>query len=184
MPPAEPALPCLLDAWKSHESELRGFLVRRVADGHLADDLLQEVFLKAIRQGLGFCEIDNPRAWLFQVARNAVIDHARLAKAQVPLPDDLPSAEVEALAPIDRMTECLGRVLTEIPADDAEIVRKCDLEGMKQKDFADAAGLTLPAAKSRLLRARARLREVMTTNCQVTLDESGNVCCFVPRSSP
>jgi RNA polymerase sigma-70 factor, ECF subfamily len=179
---ADPTPPCILAAWRSHESELRGFLVHRLADAHLADDLLQEVFLKAVRQGLGFCDIEDPRAWLFRVARNAVIDHARLAKPQVPLPDDLPQRpEEEELAPVDRLSECLVRVLAEIPAEDAEILRKCDLEGVKQKEFAAAHGISLPAAKSRLLRARARLREIMTTNCQVSFDEAGKVCCHVPR---
>lgn len=181
MQPAGAALPCILDAWRSHESELRGFLAHRLADAHLADDLLQEVFLKAVRQGLGFCAIEDPRAWLFRVARNAMIDHARLAKPQVELPDDLAQEEADAPAPVDRLSECLGRVLSEIPPEDAEILRKCDLEGMKQGDFAQTHGLSLPAAKSRLLRARFRLREIMTTNCQVTFDDAGNVCCHVPR---
>ena len=178
-----PALPCILEAWNSYEAELRGFLIRRVSDVHLADDLLQEVFLKAVRQGLGFCAVDDPRAWLFRVARNAVIDNARLAKPLVPLPEDLAQEGEVEIEPVDRLSECLSRVLIEIPEDDAEILRRCDLEGMKQKDFAESKGLTLPAAKSRLLRARARLREMMTTNCKVTFDENGSVCCHVPRGT-
>ncbi|MBL0143073.1 MAG: sigma-70 family RNA polymerase sigma factor [Betaproteobacteria bacterium] len=181
MQSAGTTLSCILAAWRNHESELRRFLVHRLADAPLAEDLLQEVFLKAVRQGLGFCDIEDPRAWLFRVARNALVDHARLAKPLVPLPDDLPQAPEEEPAPVDRLSECLRRVLTEIPAEDAEILRKCDLEGMKQKDFADAHGLGLPAAKSRLLRARSRLREIMTAKCQVSFDESGKVCCHVPR---
>jgi RNA polymerase sigma-70 factor (ECF subfamily) len=183
MSAAEPALPCILDAWKSHEAELRGFLIRRAGDEHLADDLLQEVFLKAVRQGLGFCDVVDSRAWLFRVARNAMIDHARLAKPQVPLPEDLAQEDEVELAPVDRLSECLCRVLAEIPPDDAEILRRCDLEGMKQKDFAESAGLTLSAAKSRLLRARARMREVMTSNCQVSFDEQGRVDFYVPRGT-
>ena len=183
MPAQVPALPCILDAWKSHEAELRGFLIRRVFDDHLADDLLQEVFLKAVRQGLGFCALDDPRAWLFRVARNAVIDNARLNKPVVPLPEDLAQEGEAEIDPVDRLSECLNRVLTEIPADDAEILRQCDLYGVKQKDFAESKGLTLPAAKSRLLRARARLREMMIHNCTVTFDEQGRVCCHVPRGT-
>jgi len=181
MPAPDRALPCILDAWKSHEAELRGFLMGRVRDEHHADDLLQEVFLKAVRQGLTFCDIEDPRAWLFRVARNAMVDHARLAKPQVPLPDDLAQPEEDGLAPVDRLSECLCRVLAEIPTEDAEILRRCDLEGMKQKDFAGAAGITLSAAKSRLLRARARMREMMTTNCQVSFDGQGRVDSYIPR---
>ncbi len=173
---------CLLRAWESHEPELRGFLERRAADPSLADDLLQEVFLKAMRQGVNFCEVENTRAWLFRVARNALVDHARRSRTTVDLPEDLAQDEGEEPAPVDRLTECLDRVLAEMPAEDAEILRRCDLEGMKQADFARAHGLGLPAAKSRLLRARARLRKSLSEACRVSFDEQGKVCCFVPRS--
>jgi RNA polymerase sigma-70 factor (ECF subfamily) len=50
--------------------------------------VLQDVFLKALRAGQNFCMLDNPRAWLFQVARNALVDrlrsHARVRAAGGP----------------------------------------------------------------------------------------------------
>jgi RNA polymerase sigma-70 factor (ECF subfamily) len=60
---------CLTDAWNAHEAELRGFLRHRTRDDAVADDLLQEVFLRALRRQSGLCGIDNPRVRLFQVAR-------------------------------------------------------------------------------------------------------------------
>lgn len=181
MKPAEGALPCILEAWRSHEPELHGFLARRVPDPQLADDLLQDVFLKALKQGRDFCGIAQPRAWLFRVARNAMIDHARLARPEVSLPEDLEHEAAEEAPPVDRLAGCLARVLGELPAEDAEILRACDLEGMRQKDFAQSRRLSLPAAKSRLLRARARLRATLAANCRVGFDESGRVCCHRPR---
>ncbi|CAG0982029.1 hypothetical protein MYXO_01913 [Myxococcaceae bacterium] len=55
---------CIADAWERHETELRGFLRRRARSDAEAEDLLQEVFLRALRQKNGLCGIDNPRAWL------------------------------------------------------------------------------------------------------------------------
>jgi RNA polymerase sigma-70 factor, ECF subfamily len=51
---------------------------------------------------------------------------------------------------------------------------------MRLHDYAKARGLKLPTVKSRLQRARRRLREHMTGACQVQFDDSG-VCCHVPR---
>ena len=62
---------CVALAWQAHEGELRGFLRHRLPDGHAAEDLLQDVFGKAMRQGQGFCRQDNPRDWRVQVARHA-----------------------------------------------------------------------------------------------------------------
>jgi RNA polymerase sigma-70 factor (ECF subfamily) len=171
---------CVLNAWREHESELLGYLVRCLSDKHLADDLLQEVFVKALTQGHGFCSLNNPRAWLFQVARNALVDQQRLGKKAVPLPHDLVEESDDA-SPVDVLSECLERVLSELPDEDHEILRQCDIEGAKQQAFAEEHGLSLSAVKSRILRARRRLREVMIRNCQVRFDEIGKVCCHVPR---
>lgn len=59
-------VPCLLTAWSNHMAELRGYLRHRSGCQDEADDLLQEVFMKAMRQGALFCSIENPRAWFFR----------------------------------------------------------------------------------------------------------------------
>ncbi|HXD42128.1 MAG TPA: sigma-70 family RNA polymerase sigma factor [Ramlibacter sp.] len=175
---------CITTAWQLHQGELRGYLLHRLSDASAADDVLQDVFVKALRQGRGFCALDHPRAWLFQVARNALVDRARTAHVHEPLPDELPESTLsltEPVAPVDALADCVSRVLTELPAEDAAILRACDLQGQTQAAFAKAAGLTLPAAKSRLQRARKRLRDRLVQACQVRFDERGSICCHVPR---
>lgn len=172
---------CLTDAWNAHETELRRFLRHRARSEAEGDDLLQDVFLRAMRQPNGLCGIDNPRAWLFHAARNLLIDRVRLTKVQVQLPEDL-AAEVEPAPPaVDGLAQCLPRVLSELSAEDRDAITCCDIEGMTQKDYAARIGLGLPAAKSRVQRARARLKAHLTEACQVKFDDSGEVCCFVPR---
>lgn len=173
--------PCLDRAWHANEKELRAFLAHRLGERHAAEDVLQDVFVKAIRQGSDFCQLDNSRAWLFQVARNALVDHLRLKKDHTELPDDIPAPEAHT-EPVDALTGCLGRVLQELPEADGDIIRECDLNGVKQQTYADANGMSLSAAKSRLLRARQRMRELMTENCQVRFDDDGHVESHTPRS--
>lgn len=167
---------CVSSAWQAHEAELLAYLRHRLADADAAQDLLQDVFVKAMRQGQGFCRLDNPRAWLFQVARNALVDRARTSHATEPLPDDLPASVLqagEAPAPVDALAGCLARTLDELAPDDAAVLRACDLQGRTQREFAQANGLTLPAVKSRLLRARERLRRRLTSLCRVHFDADG-----------
>jgi RNA polymerase sigma-70 factor, ECF subfamily len=64
--------------------------------------------------------------------------------------------------------------------DDAAILRACDLEGQTQRDFAETLNLSLPATKSQLLRARQRLRDRLTTACQVRFEPDGSVADHVP----
>ena len=79
------------------------------------------------------------------------------------------------------MAACLPRALSELSEEDREAITLCDLEGLNQEDYARMKSLTLPGAKSRVQRARKRLREHLSEACQVRFDEAGKVCCFVPR---
>jgi RNA polymerase sigma-70 factor (ECF subfamily) len=101
------AYSCHNKAWRQHKAELRGFLVNRAGGAAEADDLLQDVFLKALQQGKDFCLLENPRAWLFHVARNLLIDRLRLTREQVPLPEDLGADAETAIDPVDSLvTAC------------------------------------------------------------------------------
>ena len=171
---------CIMTAWHEHEAELRGWLRHRLGNAADAEDLLQDVFLKAMRQGKRFCAITNARAWLYEVARNAMADRLRLARATVELPEDL-SVEVAEAAAVDSLAACLPRVLAELSPADREAITLCDLERLPQEEYARRKGLSLPGAKSRVQRARKRLRERLTQVCQVSLDAAGQVSYFVPR---
>lgn len=174
----------LLSVWSRHEAELRRWLLARAPVKSEVDDLLQDVFLKTLRQGERFSAIGQPRAWLFEVTRNALTDRLRVSRDSLPLPeglDELP-APVEHTDPVDTLAQaCLPRVLSELDPQDREAIQLCDLQGMAQGDFARLKNLSLPAAKSRVQRARQRMRERMTTACQVSFDEAGRVDDFVPR---
>lgn len=172
--------PCLLDVWAAHEVELRRFLRRHSPSASDAEDVLQDVFLKALLQEERFCALHNPRAWLFEVARNALADQGRRTRPVVSLPEDLAAPEFD-LSEVDRLAGCMPRVLSELSSEDREAIELCDIGGMTQRAFAELKGLSLPGAKSRVQRARQRLRSQLLCACKVVLDEHQHVCCFVPR---
>lgn len=173
--------PCLFTAWSTCQGELLGYLRHRLPRHEDADDLLQEVFIKALRQSSRFCEIENPRAWLFQVARNALADRLRVTHPQIELPDDIPAPVSEPRPVVDDLTQCLPRVLSELSSEDRLAITFCDIEGQPQQALAAHLGITLSGAKSRLQRARKRLRQRMEAGCRVRYDEHGQVIDFTPR---
>lgn len=176
--------PCLMRAWHAHERELFAWLSDRLkGDKHLASDLLQDVFVKALRMGGQFCEITQARAWLFEVARNTLIDHWRRQRQTEVLDEALPEPEHDAPAAVDSLASCLPRVLAELSEADRDAITQCDLQGMSQEAYAHRLGITLAGAKSRVQRARRRLKSQLMTSCRITLDEHGAVCCFTPRPS-
>lgn len=172
----------VLDAWNAHKGELLRFVQSRVQNPEEVHDIVQEIFFRAIRQPKGLADVGNPRAWLFQAARNLVIDRFRLTKEQVPVPEDL-VAEIDSDAkPVDALSQCLPKVLSTLSDEDRQAITLCDIEGISQQDYATRSGLTLPAAKARIRRARQRLRSSLVEMCRVRFDERGNVCCFFPRT--
>ena len=176
--------PCLTHAWRETRGEMRGWLRHRLDSEAEADDLLQEVFLRALRQGNAFCTLDNPPAWLFQVARNALTDRLRASHPQSQLSDDLAAAENESPAPVDQLTQCLPRVLGELAAADRLAIELCDIAGQPQQALAEQLGISLSGAKSRLQRARLRLKARLVEGCQVCFDADGQVAGFIPRPPP
>src|SRR5436190_9128211 len=98
------AQPSTDNIWTRLNSDLRRFIRRRVSDDHVADDLLQETFMR-IHRNLGTLhDADRLAAWVYQIARNVINDHHRqAAKQTVALAGD-PVDEVD-----DRLTSLRNR---------------------------------------------------------------------------
>jgi len=171
---------CITTAWDQHENELRNFLRSRVADPVLAEDLLQDVFVKALANRSDFCELENSRAWLFKVTRNRLIDYRRTHKEHSEIEDVHPTPSPED-APVINLSKCLPTALKGLSAKDKDIIEQCDLGGVNQAEYAKRHSMTLVAVKSRIQRARKRLKTELHTACNIILDDNGNVCCFDPQ---
>jgi RNA polymerase sigma-70 factor (ECF subfamily) len=86
------------DAYAAHAGELYGFAVRSLGDAGLAEEAVQEVFLRAWRAGERFDpELGSLRTWLFAILRNVVIDLSRARAARPGLADGGVEPSVEPL---------------------------------------------------------------------------------------
>jgi len=168
---------CVTQAWLTHEKELRAFIYTRIKEPQLTEDLLQDVFIKALAEGSKFCDLDNTRAWLFRVLKNRLIDYQRTAKIHDDIPEQIEDKH-EKEAPVNNLAVCLPVALKKMDVADADIIQQCDLDGITQTDYAKHKQLSLSATKSRIQRARKRLKTELQNTCNVRFDEQGNVCCF------
>src|SRR5436853_1093573 len=79
------------EAYAAHSGELYGFAVRSLGDAGLAEEAVQETFVRAWRAGDRFDpEIGSLRTWLFAILRNVVIDLGRARAARPRVAADLP----------------------------------------------------------------------------------------------
>ncbi len=175
------AVPCLLDTWADTETSLYRWLNQHCSCHDLAFDLLQETFLRALQKETHFCNIENQRAWLFAVAKNLLIDEWRKSGRIEPLEGDVSNDEsIPEREPVVSLAKCLPRALACMNDEDRAIIEFCDLQGHSQQEFAIRYHLTLTAVKSRIQRARPKLRAHLKHNCHIRFDENHKVCCFTP----
>jgi len=162
--------------WTRFSDRLRGFIATRVRDQADIEDILQEVFAKIHAGLVGLKETEKLEAWLFQVARRAILDHfrSRAGKRRTSeLPEDV--AEETAGATISKVVASwLDPMMALLSDEDREALRCSDLEGLTQKELAALLGLSVTGAKSRVQRARQRLKEVLLDCCYVEMDRCGN----------
>jgi RNA polymerase sigma factor (sigma-70 family) len=125
-----------------------------------AEDVMQDVFVRAFGALRADRREMNVRAWLYRVAHNRCIDHLRRpvpAAAEVfevsrkPLHD--PIEEAQRREDLTRLVEDIGR----LPEQQRSALLMRELDGMSYLDLADALDVTVPAVKSLLVRARVGL---------------------------
>src|SRR6476469_8804563 len=79
------------EAYAAHAGELYGFALRSLADRELAEEAVQDTFLRAWRAGDRFDpELGSLRTWLFAILRNVVIDLGRARAARPTIGTELP----------------------------------------------------------------------------------------------
>lgn len=151
----------VLDAYERHAGELLGFLVRATRDRLLAEDVLQETFLRLVREARGGRSPTDPRAWLFRVAANQVVSAARRratvarwAPFLTPAPDTASSEEAVLAREARDRVEAALTVLTP----DARTAILLAAHGLGTTAVAAAIGRSELATRSLLCRSRLRLR--------------------------
>lgn len=150
------------------ESERRrfvDFLRRRVGDE--AEDLFQHSLLRALERAGELSDPSLVKPWFWRLLRNSVTDHhrARVARdsrhaALRALEEGTPDEETAACA-------CALGLLSRLPPDYAEILRRVDLDDERVIDVARSLGITSDNAAVRLHRARAALRAKLSGCCAV-----------------
>lgn len=166
---------------------LRAFISRRVGHPADADDVLQETFLR-IHRHLGEVRgADRLTAWVFQVARSAIVDHYRRQRPSEALGDNEPPADGaaavadESASELEELAACLAPMVAALPPRDREAIELSELKGLTQREASARAGVTLSGMKSRVQRARRKLRAMLLDCCHVELDRRGGIVAHAPR---
>jgi RNA polymerase sigma factor (sigma-70 family) len=162
----------IADIFRREQARLLNFVRQRVADEQDAEDILQDVFYELVEAGSLMKPVEQAGAWLFQVARNRIVDLFRKRKP-VQFSDDemsfenlLPSPEAGPDAAYARslLWVELEDALEELPAEQRDVFIAHEIDGQSFKEMSEETGISVNTLLSRkryaVLHLRERLKEI------------------------
>ncbi len=176
------------EVWTAFSAPLRGYIRRQVRNESAVDDLLQEVFVRVHTHGANIRAQESLRGWLYEITRNVVTDHFRRQRPGqfVPFPID---AEERYAAPepdtvassLQALSPCVRAMAEALPEPYREALLLTEFAGLSQRALAGRLGLTFSGAKSRVQRAREKLRALLLACCHLEFDHAGRVMGYQPN---
>lgn len=166
---ALPDTQAVVERLLGQRAQFLGFLEKRVGSRALAEDILQEAFVKGLDK-LGDLKSDESAvAWFYRILRNAVIDQARRGsvanRALEAFAGELEGAELPAQDTERAVCACVSGLAETLKPEYSAALKRIEIDGVTVKDYADEIGTTSGNAAVRVFRAREALRKQVTKTC-------------------
>ena len=156
---------------KKYQRSVHALAWRKVGDFHIAEDITQEAFLKAYQRLSTLKEPQSFASWLYVITANQCKAWLRKKRTWIQSLEDTSSAQLEKatysghiIAENERMTaeaqrEVVKKLLEKLQESDRTVITLYYLGGMTYEDISNFLGVSVGAIKSRLHRARQRLKK-------------------------
>lgn len=163
------------ELYARHRQAVFGFLWSRVSDYHAAEDLMQAVFVRILRERKRYMPQGRFTSWMFTIARNLALDHIR-AQARRPMvrPDaDLAAGSIPTgrrgpreLAAASEDAAAVHRAMAMLPEPQREALELRRFSGLPFAEIAKIQGQSVSSAKMRVWRGMAKLREILAAHAE------------------
>jgi RNA polymerase sigma-70 factor, ECF subfamily len=149
--------------YRTHVGRIHALCLRLAGDRHAAEDLTQDVFVRAWRKLPSFRGEAAFGTWLYRLALNLVVSALRTGRAAaLEMPTEEPERiEAPAPAPAPGLNLDLERAIAGLPAGARTVFVLHDVAGLRHDEIARQLGIAVGTARAHLHHARARLREVL-----------------------
>ncbi len=167
-----PPTPDVVATLVANHREFLAFVQRRVGDRALAEEILQDAFVRSLDK------LDTVRdtviGWFYRVLRNALIDHQRRAAVAAKRleafgreQDDVVGVDAE----LERIVcKCVAQLAETLKPEYANALRRIEIDGVSVKDYAAETGISSSNAGVRVFRARDALRKQVARSCGTCAD--------------
>jgi RNA polymerase sigma-70 factor (ECF subfamily) len=176
-----------MDFWKIYDQyyeSVRKFILAYVKDEWVADDLIQDTFLRVQKNLDSVRDPDKVSSWIFRIAYNLCHDHFRQSKRssvnnsllQVEIPT-FKEAMVQKKLEQNQMGLCVQDKMDLLPKDYRTVLILSDIMAFSQKEIAEILSISVPNVKVRIHRARKKMRAILEEHCHLGLDERSVLVC-------
>jgi RNA polymerase sigma-70 factor (ECF subfamily) len=162
----------VLEVLLANHDRFLAFLERRVRRREVAEEILQEAFVRGLSRGGALREDESAVAWFYRSLRNAIVDHQRGESAEqrgLAALGRETAVSADAAEPdqelIDTICACVRSLVGTLKPEYAVAIERVDLGGEPLPAFAEAVGITRGNAAVRLYRARQALRRRIEQSC-------------------
>ncbi len=167
--------------WRELSANLRQFILKRTPDESIADDILQDIFVKIHSRIDTLKDIRRLNGWIYQIARHAIIDYYRTKKVAAGLPETITRSDnFENNNSVD-VLPCIKTMVDRLPEKYRQALILTTYQGLTQKEMGEKLGLSLSGAKSRSQRAREKLKNMLMECCNFELDRFGKIIDYEPK---
>jgi len=167
---------------RRHKTSVYNFILRQVRLPQVAEDLVQDVFVKIVQNAADFKHEARFSTWAYTIARNVCIDHLRKASLRrhpsldqptsgsdgedgpslgERMADPHPSASVERVAIGTELGQRIARAVERLPQEQREVFLLREIGNVPFKDIAEITGVPENTVKSRMRYALERLQEAL-----------------------
>lgn len=174
-----------------HYQPILKFISTKVQNDEDAEDLTQEVFIKLLRSTEKGISINNPQNWLFNIAKNSVIDYYR--KKKIILEDindnnnhDLKCEENELRLSEEQQLHIktyLRTVIQNLPEDYRKLIEMSEFQGLSQKEIAEELGMNYTTVRSKIQRGRQKIKKTISDCCEIIQGGKGSIIGYKPTKN-
>lgn len=169
--------------WDNFNEELYFFILKKVRDKDSTNDIFQNTFLKIHINLSNLKKEEKARAWVFQIARNEIINHFNKETLHV---DNL-DADKEIYTEKYEQVCCFDKFINDLPEIYKQVIEMIYIKGQKQKDVAKELEISLENVKVRIKRAKDILKKKFSECCKYEFDSNGALIgesnCSICRSN-
>lgn len=170
-------------AWDTFRIPINHFILKYIHNEAVAEDILQDVFLKIHMHIETLHDEEKLQAWLYQIARRTIYDYYRSQKITQTLPETFDIPQEPTQEDMEQtLLPCLKDMVDQLPSLYRDAIFLTEYQGLTQRELAEQLHLSFSGAKSRVQRAREKLKQKLLECCHFVLDRRGGIIEYHPRN--